>query len=195
MPEHKDNFAQALSEQYRASAKTRNAIQQKRRFLIIAPIIVVCIFAAAFIVREALLLQKIGKNEQVLDASMLAVVETGVANYIAISRLHGNSPDPASNFPNTVMPLGLETSGYCEDAGDEPKIISEIYVKELLKAPATSEFDPTPLTTRRGPCLYEVFGWVDAQNSFGALIRTSYTFSIRYDADTRHWMDLRANVD
>lgn len=57
------------------------------------------------------------------------------------------------------------------------KIIKE----NILKAPATAQFSKCPLEggRREGNLIY-VEGYVDAQNSFGAMIRTHYQATVRY---------------
>jgi hypothetical protein len=57
------------------------------------------------------------------------------------------------------------------------------FVKDRLKAPATSDFaeyrDEGTSVTKTGKT-YTVLGYVDAENSFGANIRTDYTCKVRY---------------
>lgn len=66
------------------------------------------------------------------------------------------------------------------------------YVKMRLKAPGTADFpfldhDVTPM----GSDTYLVRSYVDAQNGFGAMLRSNYRCQIRYtggeDAETRNW--------
>ena len=55
--------------------------------------------------------------------------------------------------------------------------VAEYVVKENLKAPSTAQFCKiTEATiTYLGNKKYEIKGWVDAQNSFGAMIRQNFT--------------------
>lgn len=56
-------------------------------------------------------------------------------------------------------------------------------VTPRLKAPSTARYNPEPQirTMADGTC--EVVGWVDAQNSFGAMIRTGFAARL----DPRDW--------
>ena len=53
-------------------------------------------------------------------------------------------------------------------------------VKRGLKAPSTAKFPFLPNTIRVDPDTYEVNSYVDAQNGFGAMIRTNYTCRVSY---------------
>lgn len=73
------------------------------------------------------------------------------------------------------------------DDEDDPEVqryaaisACEDWVKDKLKAPATAKFSNSR-ASGTGP--WTVTGDVDAQNSFGAMIRTSWTCSIRLDGD------------
>jgi len=57
------------------------------------------------------------------------------------------------------------------------------FVKDRLKAPASADFAEygaaDTAVTKTGKT-YTVLGFVDAENSFGANIRTTYTCKVRY---------------
>jgi hypothetical protein len=57
------------------------------------------------------------------------------------------------------------------------------FVKDRLNAPATSDFaeykDEGTSVTKQGKT-YTVLGYVDAENSFGANVRTTYICTVRY---------------
>ena len=60
-------------------------------------------------------------------------------------------------------------------------VYTEMYMENQLKAPKTAEFcsysrDRVQLIDTD---TYKVKGYVDSQNSFGAMIRTNYTFVIK----------------
>ena len=60
------------------------------------------------------------------------------------------------------------------------------FVTDNLKAPATAKFDDCPLqqcVTPLGMNRYSVSSYVDAQNSFGALIRTRWVAVVREEGD------------
>ncbi len=65
----------------------------------------------------------------------------------------------------------------------EAKLECRSYVESTLKSPSTAEFpfttDFTAVGEGKGP--YIVNGWVDAQNSFGAMLRTHFTCELHND--------------
>lgn len=69
----------------------------------------------------------------------------------------GSTPDPAS--------LRFQAQRACEGA-----------VEQNLKAPASAEYDSQVGGGGEGP--WAVTGTVDAQNSFGAMIRSTYSCSV-----------------
>ncbi len=71
-------------------------------------------------------------------------------------------------------------------------IISQHFVKEKVKAPSTAQFPSFDFQSiHLGEGRYKVTSYVDAQNSFGAMIRTNYTAILKYNsgdwADYRNW--------
>lgn len=77
------------------------------------------------------------------------------------------------------------------DAGDPLKACwwCQVEVEEELKAPASAEFPSCNRASIRkiAEGVYEVKSYVDAQNSFGAMIRTDYICQVKYRGD-RLWM-------
>lgn len=58
---------------------------------------------------------------------------------------------------------------------------SEDFVKQKLKAPATADFPGSDgRVTYLGDSTFSIVSYVDAQNSFGANIRSNYTAKVRY---------------
>lgn len=84
-------------------------------------------------------------------------------------------------------------------APEKPSEISEVdawimakrFVKDSLKSPSTASFgnqvcnDDT--VTRTGPHSFEVRGWVDAQNSFGAQLRSRFHVKLHCDESGETW--------
>jgi hypothetical protein len=63
-------------------------------------------------------------------------------------------------------------------------VMCEDFVEERLKAPSTADFSGVFDTTVTGTDdSYTVVGHVDAENSFGAMIRSNYTCNIRDNGD------------
>ena len=67
----------------------------------------------------------------------------------------------------------------------EAKVYAEMGIKKLLKSPKTAEFSNI-VETKFKPMLedglkgFEVRGFVDSQNGFGAMIRSNYSIEV-YD--------------
>lgn len=66
------------------------------------------------------------------------------------------------------------------DNGRAAQSACEEWVKDQLKAPSTAVVGGVE---RSGSGPWTVIGWVDAQNSFGAMIRTRWTCSVRLEGD------------
>lgn len=64
----------------------------------------------------------------------------------------------------------------------EAEVQCQDWLKEQLKAPSTAKFSGTVSTG--GPTAWQVSGTVDAQNSFGAMLRSTWSCAIRLDGDT-----------
>lgn len=68
-----------------------------------------------------------------------------------------------------------------DPSGDAKRVCQEEFVPKRLKAPKTAEF--TGVTVSESDGVYTVTGSVDAQNSFGALIRSTFTCKVRETGD------------
>lgn len=83
----------------------------------------------------------------------------------------------------TQEDLAKRAAKTCKDA-----ILSYTYAKDFikrnLKAPTTAKFPSFREVnhTYKGNCTHRLTGTVDAQNSFGAMIRNSFDVTVRYDS-------------
>lgn len=77
----------------------------------------------------------------------------------------------------------------------QAKTSCQQFVSQRLKAPATAKFSPTAETEITGfdDGAYRIAGWVDAQNSFSALIRSHYACWVTNEGVNR-WSLLSAEV-
>lgn len=97
-------------------------------------------------------------------------------------------------FVMALAGIGTETGD--ETAEDlnkaypsEAVVMAEEFVKSRLKAPGTAEFnsyDPDKVTEIEKN-KFKVTGWVDAENSFGAKIRSNYLAVVRYEPEQEKW--------
>lgn len=73
------------------------------------------------------------------------------------------------------------SSGDTSAGGYNAESVCEGSVKQQLKAPSGADFSGEEATG--GPDDYEVTGYVDAENSFGAKLRSAWTCSATHSGD------------
>lgn len=90
---------------------------------------------------------------------------------------------------------------HAKECGEKNEILayvmSQEFVKRRLKAPATAEFPDysTKITTRAlGDCKYKIIAYVDSQNSFGALLRATYSATMLHNYETSEWAVLELDI-
>lgn len=57
--------------------------------------------------------------------------------------------------------------------------VAQEFIKQTLKAPSTAEFPDTEATYNAADDTYTVLGHVDAENSFGAKLRSLWTCTVK----------------
>jgi hypothetical protein len=76
------------------------------------------------------------------------------------------------------------------DGPFEAQVMAQQFVKDGLKSPSTAHFGYTGQLLdnikRLDDGTFVVKGWVDAQNSFGAIIRTHYVLKLKY-VGSQNW--------
>ncbi|MBJ2322235.1 hypothetical protein JFT37_27315 [Pseudomonas fluorescens] len=80
-------------------------------------------------------------------------------------------------------------------------VMSHAFVERRLKAPSTADFGSysdsrvVPVPANASACRFLVVGYVDAQNGFGAMIRSSYTVTMEKVKGEDSWIahDLKIN--
>ncbi|MCO1336801.1 hypothetical protein MO867_20960 [Microbulbifer sp. OS29] len=67
--------------------------------------------------------------------------------------------------------------------------MAQAFTKRRLKSPKTADFSGwnDSVVVYQGDCIHTVQGWVDAQNSFGASVRTHYVAKLEYLKDEDKW--------
>jgi len=99
--------------------------------------------------------------------------------------------------PSPPVPTRSEEFGYKPDKVGA-WVMAESFVKDRLKAPGTASFgsvwrdyqSPDDCVTYLGKKRYKVTGWVDAENAFGAKIRSNFFCIVRDEGDTWHLEDI-----
>lgn len=81
-----------------------------------------------------------------------------------------------------------------KDACEKPYAafaMSKVFIKEKLKAPASASFprlsEPDVHVTTLGGCAFTVKAYVDAQNDYGAKLRSVYSMHLTYSAGDDMW--------
>ena len=69
-------------------------------------------------------------------------------------------------------------------------VMAQHFVKRELRAPSTADFglgeqSPRKCVADLGDGLYLARGWVDAQNAFGAQVRSTFVVKLRFLGDNR----------
>jgi hypothetical protein len=93
----------------------------------------------------------------------------------------------SSNAPATVQTHG-DVDAYVE---------ATMRVQQLLKAPSTAKFAPmgeTQIEHFANGDGYKITGYVDSQNSFGAMLRTDWSISFLYVGDRKQNVDVQQIV-
>lgn len=71
-------------------------------------------------------------------------------------------------------------------------LASRHFVRESMKSPGTAEVsnssDSASKYIKTDDCRYRTSGYVDAQNSFGATLRTKWWAEIEYDRTAGEWI-------
>lgn len=68
----------------------------------------------------------------------------------------------------------------------QAKAMADLFVKDRLESPSTAKFasfNHAEIREMNAPNTWEVYSWVDAQNAFGATMRTWYLAVMRTDGD------------
>lgn len=94
-------------------------------------------------------------------AQCIKEVEKGRAAIEA--RYNYQRPEKSSNCESDFLVLGT----------------AEKFIRDTLKAPSTAEFS-NEKTIYTGDCEHQVTGYVEAQNGFGAKIRTPFAVRVKY---------------
>lgn len=79
------------------------------------------------------------------------------------------------------------------DRSLEAKAMCETFVKRQLKAPASAKFSGES-ATKVSDVEYTAGGSVDSQNSFGALLRSTFACDLTYDAAKQEWTSKSVSV-
>lgn len=112
-----------------------------------------------------------------IKSSLVAIIPIAIAAILFIVIFLSKSPAPDSTREDAIY-------------------ASMELLKQKLKAPSTADF-PSVSKARysiemiNDETIYVVSSYVDAQNSFGAMIRTNYTIKMRKSGDKYYLIDIK----
>ena len=66
-------------------------------------------------------------------------------------------------------------------------VLRKTFAMQQLKAPSTATFPWSGKSEPLGDCLFRVVAYVEAQNSFGAQIRTYYKAKMKFNQVSEEW--------
>lgn len=96
---------------------------------------------------------------------------------------------PPSSYNSSVSGGSSSTDNYSHDKFDAMTIARKI-VKNKLKSPSTAKFcDTTDASISCSGNTWTVRGWVEAQNSFGAVIRNNFTVKFTFTSKDVYTID------
>jgi len=123
---------------------------------------------------------KISKTKALEDDKksylLLSVILFSVAVFLSFYKPSHNSSNSSDNSEQDNKELAYI---YCQD-----------WVKDRLVAPSTADFPLEPVDVTKKDDKYYVESYVDAQNSFGAKIRTKFICETKCDGRTWSLIDL-----
>lgn len=120
---------------------------------------------------------------EVIGGLTLAVVLVlGGCVVLAIYRI----PDTPQSAPPTAEQKEQQA---CEDSYAAIGAAMQ-FTRQTLKAPSTAKFPHSREfgVDYLGNCIHDVEGYVDAQNSFGAMIRTPIRMKVQYSKTLKGWI-------
>ena len=116
------------------------------------------------------------KNKPLIGCGTLSVIGFLVFFIFTLMNSKSTNTDNSTNWKT-------------EDNTTMAYIMMQDFVEKTLKSPSTAKFPSSydgPKIFKLKKHQYQIESWVDAQNSFGAMIRTKFT-CIVMQVDKDHW--------
>lgn len=87
----------------------------------------------------------------------------------------------------TLAGCGSSESDKAKNGGDEAEaqVVCRDFVRDMLKSPSSADFSDEDASNVGGK-MWQVTGSVDSENSFGAMIRNTYTCKVRWTGGDRY---------
>jgi hypothetical protein len=81
-----------------------------------------------------------------------------------------------------------EQNGILLSESDKAALFAQCIELQVLKTPSSAVFPPlNEMRVSGSDGRYTVSGYVDSQNSYGAMIRTNYTYNVHYSSLIGEW--------
>ncbi len=116
----------------------------------------------------------------------LALALALLSYYVVSGQLFGRGTSSPGSSGNNAAPAANVV-----DVGDEVKAYTTCkqQIPALLKSPSSADFPfMPPYEPKLSGTTYTIRGYVDAQNSFGAMIRTEWTCSVKYNVSQKNYV-------
>ena len=106
-----------------------------------------------------------------------------------------HSQDSASLSGPSISTVVARRNRECKDDSFGAYLISQTFVKRALKSPSSATFPDKYDVRHLGGCNLEIIAKVDAENAYGAKLRTTYAAKVQYHATEDSWtlLDLQFN--
>ncbi|MBN1463903.1 MAG: hypothetical protein JW922_09565 [Paludibacteraceae bacterium] len=120
---------------------------------------------------------------------ILTALAFAVFGFLALGSTGGTSSSSNSSSSSSNSGSSNRNSSSNRDC-DKPgaAVYVELLVKQRLAAPSTAKFPGYATKRAQFNCLgnntYEITSWVDAQNTYGAMLRKNYYCKFNYDGST-----------
>lgn len=105
---------------------------------------------------------------------VVALLVMVVVVAVAVDRLTYEPPTSDQIEQQAKRQAERERAQAVSTAQHEARVLCRYAVEAKLRAPSTAEWEKLPKVENRGAGRYEVNGWVDAENAFGAKLRNDY---------------------
>lgn len=100
--------------------------------------------------------------------------------------------------PEDIAAEAAEINESCRN-GMNAQSMSEVFIKERLKAPSTAKFPSRwadgVTIMYLGDCTSRVESYVDSQNGFGAMIRSRYVVKLSYNAKNNTYTAISVDIE
>lgn len=176
-------------------------IGSRGKALAIISVAAICLIASATISQNQREERLVALRETDVDAYLTELSRMNEARWLSALqelRPRAYSEEMAKREAAQAAKAEAERRRACTDQRlDLAYIMIQGDVRSQLKAPSTAKF-PTrfaPGTRHEGDCIYRVVSYVDAQNSFGAMIRTNFEGRIRYYPESKSWQTMQVRID